>query len=158
MTREELQQKIDEAKQNIELWTKELEKPESKRWRPEAGETFYACCVDGTLWSYKWEKNDWCERAYSINNVFKTKEDAKEESDRRLAEVELLDMCDGAQSKLYEIKKMWHLQYNLMRDFVEIMWGDATLSNPYIFATKESAENAIDTLGVEKLKLIFRVA
>jgi hypothetical protein len=52
---------------------------------------------------------------------------------------------------------MWHLQYNLMRDSVEIVWGGAILSNPYIFATKESAQNAIDTLGVEKLKLIFRV-
>ena len=164
MNKQELQQKINEAKANIELWKKELEKPENKRWQPENGETYLYLETDGDICRKQWNGSKFDAWLLILGNVFKFGEDGeclkevRKERDRRLAEVELLDMCDGVQSKPYKIKKMWYMQYDLMGDFPKIVWGDATLINPYIFATEESAQKAIDTLGIEKLKLIFRVA
>lgn len=157
MTKEELQEAINNAKHNIELWTKELEEPERKRWQPKTMEEYYYASYCGDILRDFWDDLPGETECLKIGNVFKNEEEATKERDRRLAEAELLDMCDGEQSKPYKIKKMWYIQYNLMHDFPETKWGDATLINPYIFATKETAVNAIDTLGVEKLKLIFRV-
>lgn len=127
------------------------EKIKTKRWKPKDGETYWYLYSDGTFERGFWIlQNAILLGRYKIGNCFKSKKDAQKELDRRLAEQELLDMCDN--SGVIEIG------FDIdNREFCAMGEDSDYLFSPYRFATEESAQKAIDTLGEEKLKLIFRI-
>ena len=152
---EKIQNDFNEfMKQAKELVEKErvAEASKTKRWKPKDNDMYFFIDSVGMI------SEDWytcgCKTDVFRNttsNCFQTKEEAQKELDRRLAEQELLDMCDwGGGEKVYLI------EYNDQRDFFDWNLFDYIYS-PYRFATQESCQKAIDTLGTEKLKLIFRI-
>lgn len=74
----------------------------------------------------------------------------RRELERMIAEQELLNLCDWKTGMVHFI------YYNLANKFFDTDWC-FTFTSPYRFASEESAQKAIDTLGTEKLKLIFRI-
>ena len=80
-----------------------------------------------------------------------TKEEAQKELDRRIAEQELLDMCDWDRDIVYCVI------YNQNSERFDVNLYNTFIPAPYRFASIESAQKAIDTLGAEKLKLVFRI-
>lgn len=129
----------------------ELKKRVNRRWKPIHGEQYWYVGSDGDFYTDIWEG---CEDIdggrYNLGNVFKTEQEAQKELDRRLAEQELLDMCnwDGGEN-------LYFIRYNDQKDAFDCVWFGSIYS-PYRFASEESAQKAIDALGVEKLKLILR--
>lgn len=155
MNKEQLQEAINNAKHNIELWTKELEEPETKRWYPKVGEEFFYIHINGEIFINTRRESSLFEidpfNRYLLQFIFQTEEEAKKERNRRLAEVELLDMCDDGVHWICLDTRDNTWKPNHFED------GDRIVNTSYRFATEESAQKAIDTLGVEKLKLIFRI-
>lgn len=152
----EMQKEFDELmKKGQELIEKmKKEQSKTKRWKPKAGETYYYIGATGSIDSLHWfEQSEDCasHRLYEIGNCFKTEKEAQKELDRRIAEKELLDLCDWESGELYSI--YYIIAYN---NFTITSYLTMTHS-PYRFASRESAQNAIDTLGEDKLKLVFRI-
>ena len=123
-----------------------------KRWKPKDGDVYYGVMSDGNIRTNIWESDVFDCGYYSIGNCFKTEEEAQKELNRRRAEQELLDMCDWKDGECAEIV----YDFEDKEFSVEYAFTTSCYS-PYRFATKESCQKAIDTLGTEKLKLIFRI-
>lgn len=123
------------------------------RWMPKNGECYYVVNGGGEITSKGWGDDIYDEGCYNLNNVFKTEEEAQKELDRRLAEQELLELADWKKGK-----SCYEIEYDFKEKCFE---GDVCCSyscySPYRFATKESCQQAIDTLGEDKLMLIFRI-
>lgn len=130
------------------------EEKKVRRWEPECGEKYYYISTVSQIYDLIWtgiteESVDYVH--YKLGNCFKTKEEAQKELDRRLAEQELLDVCDwDGEEKVYAIE----CRYN--DKWFTCSWS-SYIQSPYRFASEECCQKAIDTLGTEKLKLIFRI-
>lgn len=74
----------------------------------------------------------------------------RRELERMIAEQKLLDLCDWEK----ETNLAWSIIYSIERGEFDVVYHHYS---QYRFASEESARKAIDTLGKEKLKLIFRI-
>lgn len=116
------------------------------RWKPENGNKYYIMKKEFFYWY-----NDEVDKLnYSTGNVFRTEEEAEKALARQEAIVELEDLCDWEDGIFYSI------YYNRYGAFAW-HYSNFVANNPWRFATKASVENAIKTLGDEKLRLIFRI-
>lgn len=122
------------------------------RWKPKDGELCYFITATGCIGNFYFSSKDSLNcKHYKIGNCFKTKEEAQKELDRRIAEQELLDMCDWDRDIVYCVI------YNQNSERFDVNLYNTFIPAPYRFASIESAQKAIDTLGAEKLKLVFRI-
>ena len=119
---------------------------------PKDGEHYYYVDSLGDVGESYYDTNDYGDLfRHKTGNCFKTEEEAQKERGRRLAEQELLALCDGESGDVAEI------YFRSIDSRFAVTVISPCVSSPYHFATKESAQKAIDTLGKEKLKLIFRI-
>ncbi len=123
------------------------------RWKPKENDMYFFIDSVGMI------SEDWytcgCKTDIFRNttsNCFKTEEEARKELDRRIAEQELLDMCDGSLNS-----RRWEINYDSVTNIFSAFIYDMLVCSQYRFASEESCQKAIDTLGTEKLKLIFRI-
>lgn len=121
------------------------------RWKPEHGDWYYAVGAVGGVFHWGWEDNEDDRGAYSIGNVFRTKEEAEKALARQKAIVELEDLCDWEEGIAYCIF------YDQDAELFDWSTRESTVLAPWRFATEESVRHAIETLGEQKLKLIFRI-
>lgn len=131
--------------------TKIADVSKTKRWKPKDGDVYFGVVADGTIKRITWNDDIIDYGYYKLGNCFETEEEAQKELDRRLAEQELLDMCDWDGGALYGIV------YNVDLGEFDVTSHTSLSSSPYIFRDSSSVRKAIDTLGTEKLKLIFRI-
>lgn len=125
-----------------------------KHWKPKFGDVYYGLMGDGTIKSIIWDNDVVDCGYYNIGNCFKTKEEAQKELDRIFAEQELLDMVDV---KMSDENRKWLIEYDPRGP---VFYPNDTFfhfTTPFLFSSKESCQKAIDTLGTEKLNLIFRI-
>lgn len=122
-----------------------------KRWKPKDGAVYYGVVADGTIKYIIWDNDIVDNGYYKLGNCFETEEEAQKEIDRRIAEQELLDMCD------WDVKSVYYMLYSPISESFNVNCYNTLIPTPYRFASEESAKKAIDTLGTDKLKLIFRI-
>ena len=133
---------------------KENQSKKVKRWKPKQGDEFF--CVDSCG---KIEKTFFTPNLnadlfrYTVGNCFKTEKEAQKELDRMVAEQELLDLCDWDN----ETDLVWSIVYSTCDDSFVIGCYSTIMTSCYRFASEESAQKAFNTLGTDKLKLIFRI-
>lgn len=133
---------------------KQAKTTQTKRWKPALGDTFFLITTTTHIDSMRHltGNSDVCEKIFKTGNCFKTEEEAQKELDRRIAERELLDMCDYDN----ETDLVCSILCSIDGGAFDCSWSSFTHS-PYRFASDESCKRAIDTLGQERLKLIFRI-
>lgn len=119
------------------------------RWKPKNGDIYFIIRGSGETEWETWVDSKWDIGCYDFHNCFETEEQAQKELDRKLAEQELLDMCDdsGVVEIGFDVDN---------REFCAMGEDSDYLFSPYRFATEKSCKKAIKQLGTEKLKLIFR--
>lgn len=138
----QLEQNIKDAEAALEKAKQQLE--EAKEC-PQVGDDYYAVYDGGVVkFTYCADKIDL--RLQSINKIFRTKEEAERELKRDRAVAQLERMCDGG---------FIYISFN-SEIFVTERWNYTTIS-PWRFSTYEKAKQAIETLGEEKLRLIFNL-
>lgn len=129
---------------------KQAKTTQTKRWKPVKGQDYYFIGIDLGIYNILWNNDTIDNCHFKVGNCFKSKEQAQKELDRRIAEQELLDFCGD--SGIIEIGfDIDNREFCAMGEYSDYLFS------PYRFATKESCQKAIDTLGTEKLKLIFRI-
>ena len=125
----------------------------TKRWKPKKGESYWYVSDAGRCVLTTSNRSELDEERFEFRNVYQTDDEAQKELDRRLAEQELLDMCDGSSDDDYWVE----IEYDRDTDLFETGQHGSMVGNCYHFASGKSAQKAIDTLGTDKLKLIFRI-
>lgn len=121
-----------------------------RRWKPKNGDDYYCVMSHGNVNTFIWDTDVTDYGHYKLGNCFKTEEEAQKELDRRFAEQELLDFCD------WDVTEPYHIAYGRREDiFYPTRYMGAYC--PYRFGSEESAQKAIDAIGSERLKLIFRI-
>lgn len=150
---EEFNALIKAGQQLIEKLKKEqvVDATETKRWKPKVDEGYHCVLGHGVININVWVEDVTDCGYYKLGNCFKTEEEAQKELDRRIAEQELLELADWDDDIVYCIV------YNQISESFDINLHNNFIPTPYRFASEESCKKAIDTLGIEKLKLIFRI-
>lgn len=122
-----------------------------RRWKPEYGDQYWYADSDATCVLSRCFDDEFDLGRYKLGFVFRTKEEAQKDIDRRIAEQELLDMCD------WDGKLVYYIIYNPISESFDVNLYNTFIPTPYRFESEESCKKAVDTLGTDKLKLIFRI-
>lgn len=121
----------------------------SMRWKPASGDRYYIVeeiYPKGVIFIQCYD-DPADQRRFDAYNCFKTEEEAKQARDLWLAERELRSLSDGGEYGIY---------YSIEAgSFIGV--HSNFYSCPYRFSTKEKAEEAIEQVGEDKLKLIFGI-
>lgn len=129
---------------------------EKKQW-PSGGDDYYYIDSTGSILHTRWDTiNDTPTNVdrgrRDIGNVFKTKEEAEFERERLKVLNQLKSLSDDDQkwdNENVHYYIVYESDYNKLK-----VWDNrvAKLPHPYWFKSKESAENAIKTIGEDRLK------
>lgn len=123
----------------------------SGKFSPKDNETYFVTML-GNVGECSNRRQEVTDRQMSVGCVFKTKEEAEKELKRQKAETELLSMCDNhLKGTVYTIN------YDVNKDKFAACKNDGIFESPYRFATVEQTFRAIEKVGDEGLKLIFRL-
>ena len=142
----------EEQEQLLELVEK-VYKLVKREW-PQEGDDYYSLTCDAYIGEESWYGDELDCFLYDIGNCFRTEEEAKWYREHLKVCAELRRMADGSVKD-----EEWHVPYyDSLNDHVFIYVHDGYSETPYIFASDESAQKAIDTIGEERLKKYwFRV-
>ena len=147
----ELERVKREREQPLKL-AKKGQKPAEREW-PQRGDLYY--CVDtyGDIVCLHWGNSILNLGCFYIGNMFRTEGEAEWYSEHLKVCAELRRMADGS----IEDGIWFELNHNI-EDGVSALGFGKFHASPYIFASCESAQKAIDTIGEERLKKYwFRV-
>lgn len=157
---EELEKQITELDERKVALQHELELEKQKtefEYPFEEREQYFVLCNDGRVASDCWEDYD-CELAqWSQGNIFKTKEAAERERDKRALLTrfrQFRDKCNGEwKPGAFECK--YFIAYDSFKNVLESSWND-TWDNFHTFGyfeKKEDCERAIRLFGDEIKRL-----
>lgn len=149
----ELEQKIVELKAEVEK-----EEKENKRWRAEDDCTYWFVGANGKLsWSYEYNRES-DDFRYDTHNYFQTEYDDKAQKYAKVLETErqlrrFADEHNGeiGWSNNNSAKRYLSYNYSTQSICTRSVW---TLKEPRViyFSSKEIAQQAIDTIGEDKIK------
>ena len=128
------------------------QKPVEREW-PQEGDDYYFLACDDYIGEESWYGDELDCFLYDVGNCFHTEEEAEWYREHLKVCAELRRMADG------KVKDgVWvELNYNIEGGVSALRYCKFQAC-PYIFATRESAKKAIDTIGEERLKKYwFRV-
>ena len=136
MDKQELQKEIEKARAHLANMEKTLKQLEYERWKPEKHETYYFASSLGEV-EETWRSNinfipD--KKRYNAYNCFKTKEQAKQESEKILVRRMLEDIA----KRLNKGKK--------------IDWGNLSQSKYFIYLNNEDNELGYNDSGLYKFQ------
>ena len=123
---------------------------------PKDGEKIYSLDVDGLVKEGVFDKA-YDKHQFDIGNIFSTKEKAEFKAEQLKVLHELEELADDDQSWISEDKIVTHYILTYRPKFNRIVADDyATVMNCGIhFKTQKSAQAAIDTIGVDRLKKYY---
>lgn len=158
-----LQQELAALRARIDELEAQAKAEESDSW-PKYGNECWAIDGDGDLFDFVWNLEDNQLHRLEIGNVFRTKEDAEREVERRKVLAELrrmaksswagvkIDWTDAAQYK-------WQIRF--AHDAADGGKFDAISryavqhQSAVAFATKAAARAAIETIGADRLMILL---
>lgn len=149
----------EERNQLLALVKKSMEEP--KVWKPEDYEKYYYVENDGDIWEEKWCGSYTDEERYEIDNCFKTKEEAKFAVEKQKVTTELKRFAQKHNEyKFNPINNKEGLYFIIyINSKVAIDYCFKYLSvfgkNAVYFTSKELAQQAIDTIGADRLKKYY---
>ena len=155
----ELSSKIEQLEKEITKLKKEIKNQGNNNWYPNNNKNESAYIIYGTGSVHYIETNDFSQEyldaIYTMNNIFKTREEAEFEVERRKVIIEIERMADGVMDghTLCCILSYNPSSHNIFVDFYYcINYGIP------IFSSRKKAQECIDTIGEERLKkYYFRV-
>lgn len=133
-----------------------VEEIEVGRWKPKHNEKYFYVSEDGRIVVNRNHMNSEGDK-YRIftGNCYETIEEAKKELERLKALAELRELAEGYEWKYGESN--WHIYWSGYRRAFFASVESGAKGTRLHFESQGKAQHAIDTLGEEKLKLIFRI-
>lgn len=137
----------------------EQEKKEiKKRWRPNLGEIYFRINWDDIV-SLTWENDTYDNKYYNVRDIYKTREEAEFELERRKIMIELQNYADEHNGEIAHPSYAFWLA--LDEDDMSITVENDSFLPPVgtvLFSNGDIAYDAIETIGEDRiLKYMFRV-
>ena len=157
MTKDEICNELAETRKKLaelEIAIACAEQPQPyKRWRAEVGD-YYHTLNEYYIACARIDKGGF-NSLYNTGNYFKTEAEAEAHKQRLLATQELKDLAEGYEFTFGTGSDNYGITFGGKQfNFFNANMAQATI---VYFENSHKAQHAIDTLGEEKLKLIFNI-
>lgn len=153
-------QKTFENLQKVIETDKEEQKKKitKKRWKPkENDEYFYIFACGGVGRTFWIDKNSFDEGRYNFNNVFKTKEEAEFELERKKIMIELQNYADEHNGEITQPSDAFWLGFD-EDDMAITVESYLPPVGAVLFSDADTAYDAIESIGGDRiLKYMFRI-
>lgn len=130
-----------------------------KRWKPEIDENYFRILASGYVSTDIWRNDHTDNDAYNLRNVFKTREEAEFEVERKKIMAELQDYADEHNGEIAHPSDAFWL--GLDEDDMEIIVEDDSFFPPVgavLFSDVDTACNAIEAIGEDRIiKYMFGI-
>ena len=150
--------KVKEDLQKVADINKEENKKKgaNKRWKPKFGENYFR--IDSCdITSLKWENDAFDNRYYNTRDIYKTKEEAEFEVERRKIMIELHNYADDHNGEITHPSDAFWIALNEDEITVET---ESYLPpvGAVLFSNEDTAYDAIEAIGEDRiLKYMFRI-
>ena len=161
-----LKQQLEAAQQEITKLQQAIEKAEAENdTRPKDGDEYYLIGSYGQIsYEHFFSKNVVDTMRIAIGNCYKTKEEAEQALEKIKVMTELKRLADkswkeaGAEIDWSdENTTKYFVRYNMEHDAVVIDWNILVKNiNDFYFHSEQKAKEAIDKIGEERLKSVFK--
>lgn len=149
--RRELQALRDEVeKLRLQAELEQLKQAE-EQWEPVNGETYWSIDADGNVNDYIWLYCPHDHKRFAIGNVFSTEEEGTFEIKRRQVITKLSEYA----SDYVKDEKNWTFYWNYVDQKITFTWTNNVQYPIMYFSSKEVAEEAIKTVGAERVKKYY---
>ena len=129
-------------------WIEENECQETGVWEPRDGDNYYCIFDDGFIHEVRWHGYNMHNDRLSIGNVFRTKEEAKFEVERRKVIAELKQFT----CKYSSIRENWLISYDVRKRRVKFICSNSLRDFGLYFESVEVCEKAVNTVGEDRIK------
>ena len=132
-------------------------KAEEAKW-PKLGDAYFYVECNGEIGESDWECDDVDAGSLALGNVYRTKEDAEREVERRkvLTQLRKLAKASGAFDLVKPTQSKYRIVYDAQyRNWVVEINHLARTQGAVYFATEQAAKAAIETIGADRLMLLL---
>lgn len=155
-----LQNTFDSLRKVIETDKEEQKKKETKNhWKPITSEKYFFTYSNGDVDSVFWTENKADKGRYGLRNVFRTKEEAEFEVERRKIMTELQNYADEHNGEIAHPSDAFWLGFD--EDNMLIIVEDDSIFPPVgtvLFSDADTAYNAIEDIGEDRIiKYMFGI-
>lgn len=155
-----LQNTFDSLRKVIETDKEEQKKKETKNhWKPITSEKYFFTYSSGDVDSVIWTENKADKGRYGLRNVFRTKEEAEFEVERRKIMAELQNYADDHNGEIAHPSDAFWLGFD--EDNMLIIVEDDSIFPPVgtvLFSDADTAYNAIEDIGEDRIiKYMFGI-
>lgn len=153
--------KVKEDLQKVADTNKEENKKKdaNKRWKPNWGENYFRINSFDDITSLKWENDAFDNRYYNTRDIYKTKEEAEFEVERRKIMIELHNYADDHNGEITHPSDAFWLGFD--EDNMLIIVEDDSIFPPVgtvLFSDADTAYNAIEDIGEDRIiKYMFGI-
>ncbi len=154
------QKTFDSLQKVIETDKEEQKKKETKNhWKPITSEKYFFTYSDGDVDSVIWTENKADKGRYGLRNVFRTKEDAEFEVERRKIIAELQNYADDHNGEISNLSDAFWIAFD--EDDMSITVETDSYLPPVgtvLFSDEDTAYDAIETIGEDRIiKYMFGI-
>lgn len=155
-----LQKTFDNLQKVIETDKEEQKKKETKNhWKPITSEKYFFTYSDGDVDSVIWTENKADKGRYGLRNVFRTKEDAEFEVERRKIITELQNYADDHNGEISNLSDAFWIEFD-ENDMSITVETDSYLPpvGAVLFSDADTAYDAIEAIGEDRIiKYMFGI-
>lgn len=131
----------------------------NKRWKPNFGENYFRIDPFDNIISFEWENNVFDNKYYNARNIYKTKEEAEFEVERRKIMTELQNYADEHNGEIAHPSDAFWIAYD--EDDMSITIEMESYLPPVgavLFSDGDTAYDAIEAIGEDRiLKYMFKI-
>lgn len=153
--------RVKEDLQKVANTNKEENKKKEtdRRWKPNFGENYFRINSFDNITSLEWENDAFDNRYYNARDIYKTKEEAEFEVERRKIMIELQNYADEHNGEISHPSDAFWIAFD--EDDMSITVETESYLPPVgavLFSNGDTAYDAIEAIGEDRiLKYMFRV-
>lgn len=158
----ELRVSLVEAEKQIQDIRKELDEldkvkiePESRRWKPKRGKTYYFISSDGDIIGDIWAESPYDLLRFAIGNCFETREEAEFEVERLKVIAELKEFAESDDRQWDGATVHYNIFYKHNIDEVCVELWTSMRDDSIYFESRERVLEAIKAVGVDRIKKYY---
>ena len=169
MTQKEYDEKVNdlrislvEAEKEIQDIRKELDEldkvkiePESRRYKPMSGQTYYYIVSDGDIFHATWNNDHPDLLRFAVGNVFETKEEAEFEVERLKVIAELKEFAEPEDREWDGCNSHYHIGRCAGANTIKILNNSSYRYPTIFFESSKKAEEAIKAVGEDRIKKYY---
>ena len=155
----EAEKQIQDIRKELDELDDELDKvqiePESRRWKPKRGQTYYCITSDGEIVSNTWNEGCYDLLRFTIGNCFETREEAEFVVERLKVIAELKEFAEPDGSPWDSNAGQFNIIYNHNEIDVCVEHWTYIQTDSIYFKSRERALEAIKAVGKDRIKKYY---